>query len=100
MRIKKKLTIESQFTDRVHPEEPIGIFMNGTSFKITLTLIAFLLHGCATSSASSKAHARKKLAQGQKIPSLSESYAFDDTESTVNDHIRKRGNKARGTHDY
>jgi len=74
--------------------------MNGTSLKIIFTLSAFFLQGCATSSAASKAHAQKKLAQGQKIPSLSESYAFDDNESAVDDHIRKRGNKARGTHDY
>lgn len=74
--------------------------MGGTSFKIYITLIAIIVHSCATFSVSSKAHTRKKLPQGQRIPSLSESYAFDDTESAVDDHIRKRGNKARGTHDY
>jgi len=101
MRIKKKLTIEPQFTDTLSADKDhLGIFMNGTSFKITLTLTAILLQGCATTSASSKTHARKKQRQGQEIPSLSESFAFDDNESAIDDHIRKRGNKARGTHDY
>jgi hypothetical protein len=65
-----------------------------------MTLIALLLQGCATTSASSKTAARKKIRQGHDIPALSESYAFDDNDMNIDQHIRKRGNKSRGTHEY
>jgi hypothetical protein len=77
-----------------------------TSLYTVFVISAFaLMQGCATSSVSYKktknASAKADSRSSRTLaPSLAESYDLSGLEDDSDEYIKRRGNKARGTHDF
>ncbi|MEI6833410.1 MAG: hypothetical protein WCL28_05400 [bacterium] len=77
-----------------------------TSLYTVFVISAFaLMQGCATSNVSykkTKTAAAKADSRSSRTlaPSLAETYDLSGNEDDSDEYIKRRGNKARGTHDF
>lgn len=74
-------------------------------FGALTALVIFLAQGCATSNVSYKktevVSSKQKNSKLRSLtPKLSENFELAGSDLDSDEYIKRRGNKARGTHDY
>ena len=74
--------------------------------KLSFLVITLSVQSCATSNVSYRSadkpsrKSSKTMKDPYMLPALTESYELSGGESSADDQIRRRGNKARGTNEY